>query len=136
MALVSVIMLTALVLRPDLEVSVLHDRNPIYVRLSDGGLRNGYTVKLLNKLYETRSFRVALQGLPGARVSIIGLEHQADPIVTVPPDDLQSIRLYVTLDKSGAAALGGDATDFSLLVADVADGDHALHKVTFRGPER
>ena len=45
-----------LLLRPELEVSVLHDRNPIYVKLSDGGLRNGYTVKLLNKLYEPRSF--------------------------------------------------------------------------------
>ena len=53
MVLVSAIMLTALVLRPDLEVSILHDRNPIYVQLSDGGLRNGYTIKLLNKLYET-----------------------------------------------------------------------------------
>jgi polyferredoxin len=136
MALVSVIMLTALVLRPDLEVSVLHDRNPIYVRLSDGGLRNGYTVKLLNKRYEPRSFRLALEGLPGASLSIIGLEHQADPIVTVPPDDLQSIRLYVTLDKGGAASMGGEATDFSLVVTDVADGDHALHRLTFRGPER
>jgi cytochrome c oxidase accessory protein FixG len=136
MALVSVIMLTALVLRPDLEVSVLHDRNPIYVRLSDGGLRNGYTVKLLNKLYEPHSFRLALEGLPGTSLSIIGLERKPDPIVTVPPDDLQSIRLYVTLDKAGAAALSGDATDLSLVVTDVAGGDHALHKLTFRGPER
>jgi len=136
MAIVSVIMLTALLLRPDLEVSVLHDRNPVYVRLSDGGLRNGYTVKLLNKLYEPRSFRLAVEGLGAASVSIIGLEHQADPIVTVPPDDLQSLRLYVTLDKAGAASLGGEATDFSLLVTDVADGDHAVHKATFRGPER
>ena len=51
MAIVGVIMLTALMLRPELEVSVLHDRNPLYVQLSDGGLRNGYTVKVLNKTY-------------------------------------------------------------------------------------
>ena len=48
MAVVGLVMLTALVLRPDLDVNVLHDRNPIYVKLSDGGLRNGYTIKLLN----------------------------------------------------------------------------------------
>ncbi|MGC2409581.1 MAG: cytochrome c oxidase accessory protein CcoG [Methyloceanibacter sp.] len=136
MAIVAVVMVTALLLRPDLEVSVLHDRNPIYVRLSDGGLRNGYTVKLLNKLYEPRSFRLALEGLPGASLSLIGFEHQADPAVTVPPDDLQSLRLYVTLDKSGAASLREEATDFSLLVTDAANGDHAEHKATFRGPER
>ena len=76
MAIVGVIMLTALMLRPELEVSVLHDRNPIYVRLSDGGLRNGYTVKILNKLYEPRSFKISLTGLPGAKLSIIGHEHR------------------------------------------------------------
>ena len=133
---VSAIMLVALLLRPNLGVNMLHDRNPIYVRLSDGGLRNGYTVKLLNKLYEPRSFRLAIQGLPGASLSIIGLKRETDPTVTVPPDDLQSIRLYVTLDKQGAAALDGEGTDFSLLVTDVASGEGVEHRASFRGPER
>ena len=136
MVIVGVVMLTALLLRPDLEVSVLHDRNPIYVRLSEGGLRNGYTVKLLNKLYEPRTYRLALEGLPGANLSIIGAEHQTGPAVTVPPDDLQSLRLYVTLDKEGAAALSGEGTDFSLVVTDAANGGRAEHRATFRGPER
>ena len=136
MVIVGVVMLTALLLRPDLEVSVLHDRNPIYVRLSEGGLRNGYTVKLLNKLYEPRTYRLALEGLPGASLSIIGAEHQTGPAVTVPPDDLQSLRLYVTLDKEGAAALSGEGTDFSLVVTDAANGGRAEHRATFRGPER
>jgi cytochrome c oxidase accessory protein FixG len=136
MAIVGVIMLTALLLRPDLEMSVLHDRNPLYVRLSDGGVRNGYTVKLLNKLYEPHTFRLALEGLPGASLSIIGAEHETDPAVTVPPDDLQSLRLYVALDKHGAAALSSEATDFSLIVTDAANGGRAEHRVTFRGPER
>jgi hypothetical protein len=68
-------------------------------------------------------------------LSIVGLERQTDPAVAVPPDDLQSLRLYVTLDKKGASALSGEATDFSLLVTDVASGDRAEHKATFRGPE-
>ncbi len=135
-AVVSVIMLVALMVRPDLEVSVLHDRNPIYVRLSDGGLRNGYTVKLLNKLYEPHAFRIGIDGLPGATLSVIGLEKEADPVVEVPPDDLQTIRLYVTLQKQAAAALRGDATDFNIVVTDVASGERALHKATFRGPEQ
>ncbi len=33
-------------------VSVIHDRNPIFVRLSDGALRNGYTIRILNKTLE------------------------------------------------------------------------------------
>jgi len=56
--------------------------------------------------------------------------------VVVPPDDLQTIRLYVTLQKQGAAALSGDSTDFSIVVTDVASGERTLHRATFRGPER
>ena len=108
----AVIMLTALLLRPDLDVNVLHDRNPLYVKLSDGGVRNGYTVKLLNKLYEPRAFGLGVAGLPGAQLSVVGLENETDPLVTVPPDELKSVRLYVTLDKQAVAALGGAAKNF------------------------
>jgi cytochrome c oxidase accessory protein FixG len=136
MAVVGVIMLTALLLRPELEVSVLHDRNPIYVKLSDGGLRNGYTVKLLNKLYEPRSFKIALQGLPSATLSIVGLDKQADPVVTVAPDELQSVRVYVALDKSDVTALPDAASEFSFIVTDIESATRAQHKATFQGPER
>ena len=107
-------MLTALMLRPDLEVSVLHDRNPLYVKLSDGGLRNGYTVKLLNKLYQPRSFSLGVKGCRGATLSIDRrTTQQTDPVVTVPPDELQSLRLYVTLDKERVAALRGEGRQTS-----------------------
>jgi cytochrome c oxidase accessory protein FixG len=135
-AVVSAIMLTALALRPNLEVSILHDRNPLYVKLSDGGIRNGYTIKLLNKLYEPHSFHLALAGLPGATLTVVGQEHEAQPVITVPPDQLQSLRAYVTLDKKEVAALPGDAADFSLIVTDVANSDEAEHKLTFRVPQR
>jgi cytochrome c oxidase accessory protein FixG len=136
MSVVGVIMLTALVLRPDLEVNVLHDRNPLYVKLSDGGVRNGYTVKILNKLYEPRPFKMALQGLPRATLSIIGHDKETDPVVTVPPDQLEQVRLYVTLDKKSVLALPGAATDFAFVVTDAGNGTISEHKATFQGPER
>jgi len=136
MALVGVIMLTALLLRPELEVSVLHDRNPIYVKLSDGGLRNGFTVKLLNKLYEPRSFKLGLQGLAGATLSVVGHEHETDPVVTVAPDELQSVRVYVALDKADFASLPDSTTQFHFTVADTGNGTLAEHGANFQGPER
>jgi len=136
MTVVGVIMLMALLLRPELEVSVLHDRNPIYVKLSDGGLRNGYTVKLLNKLYQPRSFKIALQGLPRATLSIVGHDKETDPVVTVAPDELQSVQLYVALDKGVVTALPNAATDFSFIVTDVDSATRAEHRAIFQGPER
>ena len=61
--LVGGIMLAALLHRSTLEINVLHDRNPPYVLLSDGGIRNGYTVKILNKLHEPREFSLEVRGL-------------------------------------------------------------------------
>jgi cytochrome c oxidase accessory protein FixG len=133
-AIVGGIMLTALLVRSDLDVSVLRDRNPLYVKLSDGGIRNGYTIKLLNKLYGPRALSLELEGLPGAKLSVVGLEHEANPVVTVPPDELKSVRFYVTLDKQAVASLGGSATNFAILVTDAASGEHMKHSAIFQGP--
>ena len=131
---VSGIMFTGLLLRHDLDVSVLRDRNPLYVKLSDGGVRNGYTVKLLNKLYGPRALKLGIDDLPGAKLSVVGLENETVPIVTVPPDELKSVRLYVTLDKQSVGRLGGAATNFAIVVNDAASGEQTRHGVIFQGP--
>jgi cytochrome c oxidase accessory protein FixG len=136
MAVVGAIMLTALMLRSDLEVSVLHDRNPIYVKLSDGGVRNGYTLKILNKTYQPRAFSIGVSGLEGATLSIIGHEKEAEPAIAVPADALQSVRVYVALDQPAVAALERGATEFSFVVTGVDSASNARHKALFQGPER
>ena len=37
-------------------VSVIHDRNPLFVRLSDGAVRNGIRIRILNKTVEPQSY--------------------------------------------------------------------------------
>ena len=64
--LVGSIMLVALLYRSTLDINVLHDRNPPYVLLSDGSVRNGYTVKILNKRHQPRDFALETRGLAGA----------------------------------------------------------------------
>jgi cytochrome c oxidase accessory protein FixG len=132
-ALVSLIMLVALLTRSDFGVSVLHDRNPLFVRLSDGGVRNGYEVKLLNKQYIPRDFKVEVTGLPGSTVRMVGHENG---IVVVPPDQLQSVKLYVALDKEGVSALPAQATPFQLVVTDAETGVATRRDLTFQGPPK
>jgi hypothetical protein len=95
-------------------------------------VRNGFTMKLLNKRYVPRAFKVSVKGLPRANVNMIGHE---GAVVPVPPDNLQSVTLYVTLDKQGVKALHDDDTHFSFVVTDIADGTTVEHKATFNGPE-
>jgi len=48
------------------EFKVVHDRQPVFVRLSDGSIQNKYTVKLLNKTKEVMTLRFSIEGLEGA----------------------------------------------------------------------
>lgn len=69
-AVVGSVMLYKLVTRPVFELHVLHDRAPVFVQMSDGGIRNGYELKILNKTNDHHVFSVRVEGL-------------SDPVVTV-----------------------------------------------------
>lgn len=133
---VSALMIAALWVKPALEINILRDRNPNYVLLSDGGVRNGYTIKLLNKLYGPRALKLAISSLPGAKLSVVGLENEASPVVTVAPDQLKAVRLYVAIDKEQAAKLDGLSTSFTVEVTDLASGATTKHNAIFQGPPR
>ncbi len=59
----------ALAMRSSVGLSVLHDRAPLFVRLPDGDLRNGYTVKIVNKGPNVALFELRSDGLNGASLA-------------------------------------------------------------------
>lgn len=132
--LVGAVMMYALSARTVLEVNVQADRNPLFVTLSDGSIRNGYNVRILNKLYETRSIALALDGLPGARLSVLGMETDAEPRIEVSPDNLRTLKLFVTLPREAAQALTASQTPFSIVVRDLTDRTETRRATIFRGP--
>jgi cytochrome c oxidase accessory protein FixG len=131
-AVVGLVMLAALARRTTLEINVLHDRNPPYVLLSDGGIRNGYTVKILNKLHQPRDFVLATRGLAGARIAVVGMEDGAPIRVTT--DDLRELRVLVTLPLAQAARSDGAAVPFALVARDVASGKETARTTHFQKP--
>jgi len=99
--LVGALMTYTLATRRNDGVSVIHDRNPIFVRLSDGALRNGYTIRILNKTLEAQSYTLDVSGLPDAEVEVIGNEGGAggNPLVYVGPDQSREVRVLVTTHR-------------------------------------
>lgn len=53
----------AFAMRTTATLSVQHDRDPVAVRLSDGSLRNAYTVKLLNKSASPHRYTLSVGGI-------------------------------------------------------------------------
>ena len=126
--------LAGLATRSTLDITVLHDRNPLFVTLSDGSIRNGYTIKILNKSSEPRSFALTLDLPQGASLSAIGPDQSATggPVVfTIPPDSVASRQVFVQLPRD---RLDSDVMDIAFVLSDT-DGDESVRYVSsFRGP--
>jgi polyferredoxin len=127
-------LLVALVSRDRLEINVLHDRNPLFVTLSDGAIRNGYAVKLLNMIPEERVIVLSLVGLPGATMSAVGSDQPEGRTLVVPvePDRLRSVKIYI---RQPADLVAGNQTGFEFLAEDRASGEADTYSAVFYGPE-
>jgi len=97
-ATVAAVMAYALATRQGEGISVIHDRNPIFVRLSDGELRNGFTVRILNKSLERRSFVLGVDGLADIDLKIVGDTVTSGPmaVISVGPDQSHELRVLVS----------------------------------------
>jgi polyferredoxin len=118
------IMLYALATRSSLSISALHERSPIAVVLSDGSVRNDYTVRFLNKEGLPRSFALEVLGLPVAEIRTAGIARDAGGrlIVEVGPDQTREIRVSVQVP---ATRLPSEPTDIEFKAADTATGQTA-----------
>ena len=114
-------MLGVLASRDRLELNVLHDRNPVFVVLSDGSIRNGYEVKILNMLPQPRSFRLQIEGLENVSMKLANGETSPGDgmIFDVKPDQLLATKLYIQVPR---AALKSAKTSFRILVSEITKG--------------
>jgi cytochrome c oxidase accessory protein FixG len=95
---VGAIMLYALLTRSLLDVNVLHDRNPLAVRLSDGSIRNAYTVRFLNKRAFDRVVAIDVDGPINAAVHVVGADSVTPdrPMIILGRDTTTELRVLVT----------------------------------------
>ncbi|MFN4273453.1 MAG: cytochrome c oxidase accessory protein CcoG [Aliihoeflea sp.] len=132
--LIGLALLYALATRDLLEINVQHDRNPQFVMLSDGSIRNGYTVKLLNKIAEPRSVRLSLEGIEGATMTITGIDlpDTQEVYMVLEPDRLRNLRVFVRVPAGGVEA---GPSSFTFTVADRQGPETASYSAIFYAPE-
>jgi polyferredoxin len=121
--------------RSRLDVNVLADRQPLFVKLSDGAIRNGYTFKILNMKRQPKTYLLATQGLPGSEISVVGVHPQPVPSVelTVEPDQVGTFRVFVKAPPDG---LGGRIQEFEFVLTDLETRQMLVHKGVFNAPGR
>ncbi|MDG4853718.1 MULTISPECIES: cytochrome c oxidase accessory protein CcoG [unclassified Mesorhizobium] len=131
---IGIVLVYSLLTRERLDLNVLHDRNPQFVTLSDGSIRNGYTVKLLNMIPEPRTIEVMLQGLDGGEMSIVGIDQSPSRsfAVAVEPDRLKVLKVFV---RQPTELIKEPVQSFEFRIADNASSESARYTASFNAPE-
>lgn len=95
LSLVAGLMLYGQLTRSSLELHIIHDRNPIYVTLSNGSIRNGYIIKILNKTHEDKIYKLELDGIAY--------------------DDLK-VQSFINLDPNSLKVIANSVGEFRIFV--------------------
>ena len=130
---ISAVLMWAFLHRTTADLAVQPERNPLYVLLSDGGIRNTYRVHVLNKQTSPRTFAIRLEGLPGAQLR--WNDGSQGLSVAVPADLEESGRLFVTLPSAAAQSLFIDGAASGRLVLTDEHGAAVSAELLVRGPK-
>jgi len=128
-ALVGIGLVFALFIRPDIEMTVAPVRNPTFVTLSDGSIRNTYDVRLLNKHGEDRPFRLTVAGDNTIRIQLEGTPYGS---VNVPADTTYLQKLYL-IAPAGSDPAAAQRTPVRIWVEDTSNGERAYKDTVFNG---
>lgn len=125
-------LLFALFIRSDIDVVVTPVRNPMFVTLSDGSIRNTYELRLSNKHGEERPFHITLTSDEVLQISLEGVDGL---VVNVRPDGTDTQKVYV-VSPAGSAAAARDRTDLRFWIEDLTNQDRAYKDTVFNGDEK
>ncbi len=128
-AAVGVILVAMLFMRSAIDVNVTPVRNPLYVTLSDGAIRNTYDLRLRNKNGDDRDFAISVAGAQGLTLSLEGEPAQK---VLVPANETLTQRIYLVA-APGSALARADRTEVTLWIEDQGGTDRVRHDTLFNG---
>ncbi|GAB4283241.1 MAG: cytochrome c oxidase accessory protein CcoG [Roseovarius sp.] len=128
-SLVGVGLLVALFIRPQIDMTVAPVRNPTYVTLADGAIRNTYEVRLRNKHGEERRFRLSVKGDPVIRLELEGTSADEVPVEA----NAQRLQRLYLIAPPGSAPAQSDRTEVRLWIEDLTSGERAYKDTVFNG---
>ena len=127
-------LLFALGTRNHTDLSVAPDRNPPFTQMSDGSIRNSYTLKLRNMESRPRDMEVTIEGLPGA---LMWTEEMSSDAATttvtreVAADAIETMRAYVIVPAGEA-----ESREFSFVVTSLDEqGESDTAGTRFDAPQ-
>lgn len=97
---VGLVMLYALLSRASVELHVLHDPNPLFVQLSNGQIRNGYILKILNKTHNHVTYSMSVDGLENADITVKAAGNVTTETLYVPANSIGSYHVFINSNEA------------------------------------
>ncbi len=119
LALIGAIMLYALITRNVMELHVLHERNPLFVQLSSGEIRNSYIIKILNKTHQDRNYALTINGIEYSAIKVMAADQLNPDSLLVLADSVGQFRLQIT----APASIENKRQDINLTITDQNSGE-------------
>lgn len=130
---IGIALLFALGTRTHTEMTVEHDRNPPFMLMSNGDVRNAYTMRVRNMESRPRDMQIAIAGLDGAVMwsDDIARDNAARTLTRpVPADETRIVRLYVVAPRGTASQ------EFTFTVTSLDEQrEQDTNQVRFEAPE-
>jgi len=118
-----------LFMRSEIDFTVAPIRNPQFVMLSDGSIRNTYDIRIRNMTHDNSTFALSVVSEDGLTLE---LEGQEGLTVHVPADSTQLQRVYV-IAEPGSGAANRERSEFRFWVEDLNADARTSNDSTFFG---
>jgi cytochrome c oxidase accessory protein FixG len=126
-AAVAAAMIFGLATRETLDLNVIRDRSPPFVRLSDGSVRNDYALKLINMSADPRRLSITMTGLAGAHLRTTNGQVSSHIEALASADSVTNVRIHVV----APSAVPGGSYYLIFSIRDLDTGEVATSDAAF-----
>jgi cytochrome c oxidase accessory protein FixG len=127
MAIVAALMIYGLATRQTLDLNVIRDRSPPFVRLANGSIRNDYALKIINMTADPRRVSIEVSGLEGVRLQAATINGDGQVTANAEADGVTNVRLHVI----APATVSAGSHDLTFTIRDLETGDVATSASAF-----
>ncbi|MBF0183570.1 MAG: cytochrome c oxidase accessory protein CcoG [Magnetococcales bacterium] len=117
------------------ELTVIAQRQPMYILQSDGGIQNNFTVRVLNMTSSRQTYSLSVSGIADATLTVAAVSEtnaQGHPVLTVDPGSVTPFTAY--LRQPGQRVEPGSVPIHFTLTAQSVDGGTATYHSSFARP--
>jgi len=121
-----------LFVRSPIDLNVSPDRNPVFVVLSSGAIRNTYEIRVRNKQADAHPFEVSVIPANDFILSVLGAKSTT---ITVDADATGSFKVFLVA-KKGSTVANAELTPIRIWIEDTVTGDRTYRDTAFNGKGR